>query len=60
MRNTAYVAGGKPIAVWANNPLDVFYDIHGKKKEVLLFYSVSDTIGDKIKKYNLILHIPCA
>jgi hypothetical protein len=38
--------GGKPIAVWSQstlgvsaiNPLVAFYDIHGIKREVLLFY----------------------
>jgi hypothetical protein len=43
MRNTADVTGGKPIAVLlqcisgvsANNPLVAFYDIHGRKREVL-------------------------
>jgi hypothetical protein len=46
MRNTADVTGGKLIAVWlqsisgvsAINPLVAFYDIHGIKREVLLFY----------------------
>jgi hypothetical protein len=45
MRNTADVTGGKPIAfllqsisgVSALNPLVAFYDIHGGKREVLLF-----------------------
>jgi hypothetical protein len=43
MRNTADVTGGKPLAVRlqsisgvsAVNPLDAFYDIHGRKGEVL-------------------------
>jgi hypothetical protein len=51
MRNTADVTGGKPIAVLlqsitrvsANNPLVAFYDIHGGKREVLLFYFVPAT-----------------
>jgi hypothetical protein len=51
MRNTADVTGGKPIAVLlqsisgvsAINPLVAFYDIHGGKREVLLFYFVPDT-----------------
>jgi hypothetical protein len=51
MRNTADVTGGKPIAVllWyisgvsAINPLVAFYDNHGGKREVLLFYFVPDT-----------------
>jgi hypothetical protein len=51
MRNTADVTGGKPIAVWlqslsgwdAVNPLVAFYEIHGRKREVLFFCSVPDT-----------------
>jgi hypothetical protein len=51
MRNTADVTGGKPIAVSlqsisgvsANNPLVAFYDIHGRKREVLFFSFVKDT-----------------
>jgi hypothetical protein len=51
MKNTADVTCGKPIAVLlqsisgvsAINPLVVFYDIHGEKREVLLFYFVPDT-----------------
>jgi hypothetical protein len=54
MRNTADVTGGKPIAVLlqsisgvtAVNPLIAFYDIHGGKREVLLFYFVLDTTRD--------------
>jgi hypothetical protein len=54
MRNTAEVTGGKPIAVLlqsisgvnAINPLVAFYDIHGGKREVLLFYFVPDTTRD--------------
>jgi hypothetical protein len=46
MRNSADVTGGKPIAVWSQsisgvnavNPLVAFYDIHGRKREVLFFY----------------------
>jgi hypothetical protein len=49
--NTAEVTNGKPIAVWSQsissvsaiNPLVAFYDIHGRKTEVLFFYFVSDT-----------------
>jgi hypothetical protein len=56
MRNTADVIGGKPIAVFllsipgvsAINPLVAFYDIHGRKREVLLFYFVPDTTRDLI------------
>jgi hypothetical protein len=54
MSNTADVTGGKPIDVWSQsvwgvnaiNPL-AFYDIHGKKREVLFFYFVPDTTRDK-------------
>jgi hypothetical protein len=46
MRNTAAVTGGEPIAVLlqsilgvsAINLLAAFYDVHGGKREVLLFY----------------------
>jgi hypothetical protein len=50
MRNTAGVTGGKPIVrsqsisgVSVINPLDAFYDIHGRQKEAQFFYSVPDT-----------------
>jgi hypothetical protein len=51
MRNTAYMTGGKPIAVLlqsisdvsAINPSVTFYDIHGGNREVLFFYFVPDT-----------------
>jgi hypothetical protein len=51
MSNTADVTGGKPIVVGSQsvsgvnaiNPLVAFYDIHGRKREVLFFYFVSDT-----------------
>jgi hypothetical protein len=57
MRNTADVTGGKPIAVLlqsisdvsAINPLVAFYDVHGGKREVLLFYFVPDTTSDNKK-----------
>jgi hypothetical protein len=56
MCNTADVTGGKPIAVLlqfvsgvsAINPLVVFYNIHGGKREVLFFYFVPDTTRDSI------------
>jgi hypothetical protein len=56
MRITANVTGGKPIAallqsisgVSAINPLVAFYDIHGRKREVVFFYFVPDTIRDKL------------
>jgi hypothetical protein len=55
MKNTADVTGGKTIAVLlqsisgvtAINPLVAFYDIHGGKREVLLFYFVPDTTRDE-------------
>jgi hypothetical protein len=61
MRNAAAVTGGKPIAVLlqsisgvsAITPLVAFYDIDGRKREVLFFYFVSDTTGDK----NIIVNI---
>jgi hypothetical protein len=51
MSNTPNVTGGKPIAILlqsssgvsTNNPLGAFYDIYGRKKEVLFFYFVPDT-----------------
>jgi hypothetical protein len=50
MRNTAEMTRGKLIIVfpvylrgkWIN-PLVAFYDIHGRKREVLFFYFVPDT-----------------
>jgi hypothetical protein len=52
--NTADVTGSKPIAVWlqfisggdTGNPLVAFYDVHGRKREVLFFCSVPDTKRD--------------
>jgi hypothetical protein len=53
MSNTAGVTGGKPIAVSqsisgvnAINPLVAFYNIYGKKGEVLFYYSIPDTTRD--------------
>jgi hypothetical protein len=53
MRNTPDLTGGKPIAVWSQfisgvsaNPLVAFYDIHGRKREVIFFYFVPDTTRD--------------
>jgi hypothetical protein len=56
VKNTADVTGGKPIAVLlqcilgvtAINPLVAFYDIHGKKREVLFVYFVPGTTRDKM------------
>jgi hypothetical protein len=55
MSTTADVTGGKPIAVWSQsisgvnaiNLLVVFYDIQGRKREVLFFilsWTPHDTI----------------
>jgi hypothetical protein len=52
------VIGGKPIAVLllsisgvsAINPLVAFYYIRGRKRQVLFFYFVPDTTGDKKKQ----------
>jgi hypothetical protein len=60
MRNSADVTGGKPIAVLSQsilrvsavNPLVTFYDIHGKKGEVLFLCSVSNTTRDP-QKYTI-------
>jgi hypothetical protein len=46
MSYSADVTDGKPIAVWSQsisglnaiNPIIGFYDIHGRKREVILFY----------------------
>jgi hypothetical protein len=55
MRNTADVTDGKPIAVLlqsmsgvsAIKPLVAFYDIHGGKRDAMLFfYFVPDTTRD--------------
>jgi hypothetical protein len=51
MRNTADVVSGSPIAIRSQsisggnvvNPLVAFYDIHGRKREVLFYSSVPDT-----------------
>jgi hypothetical protein len=56
MSNNADVAGGKLIVVWSQsvsgvnaiNPLVAFYDIYGRRREVLFFYFVSDTTRDKL------------
>jgi hypothetical protein len=61
MSNTADVTGDKPIAVWSQsisganaiNPLVAFYDIHGRKREVLFFYFVLDTTRDS-KVYTML------
>jgi hypothetical protein len=61
MRNTADVTGGNPISVFlqstsgvsAIDPLVAFYNIHGGKREVLLFYFVPDTTRDTIEKAQL-------
>jgi hypothetical protein len=61
--NTAEVIGGKPIAirlqsitgVSAFNRLVAFYDIHGRKREVLFFYFVPDTTRDLYGLRNLFL-----
>jgi hypothetical protein len=60
MSKTADMIGGKPIAIWsqpysgvnANNPLVAFYDIHGRKREVIFFYFVPDTTLD-VYKYSI-------
>jgi hypothetical protein len=54
MSNTVNVTGGKPIVVWSQsisdanafNPLFAFYDIHGKKWEVLFFNFIPDITRD--------------
>jgi hypothetical protein len=54
MKNTSDIIGGKPIAfrlqsvsgVSAVNNLVTFYDIHGRKGDVLFYSSVLDTTQD--------------
>jgi hypothetical protein len=54
--NTADVIDGKPIAVRSQsifgvdaiNPLVAFYDIYGRKREVLFFYFVPETTLDHL------------
>jgi hypothetical protein len=62
MKNTADVTGGKLIVVLlqsisgvsAINPLVAFYDIHGGKREVLLFYFIPDNTRDRYRDRNVI------
>jgi hypothetical protein len=64
VRNTADMTRGKSIAVLSQfisgvsaiNPLVAFYDIYGRKREVLCFYSVPDTTRD-IYRYHLFMSI---
>jgi hypothetical protein len=63
MRNTTDMPGGKPIAVCsysisgvsAINPLVAFYDIHGRKGEVLFFCSIPNTTRGYNNKVNVLL-----
>jgi hypothetical protein len=56
----ADVTDGKSIAVWSQsisgvsaiNPLVAFFDIHGRKREVLFFYFVPDTTQDNNNNNN--------
>jgi hypothetical protein len=69
MSNTADVTGGKPIAVWSQSisgvsaiiPLVTFYDIHGRKREVLFFYYVPTTTRDILlhKNFDFVLRYHC-
>jgi hypothetical protein len=62
MSNTADVTGCKPIAVWSQfilgvnaiNPLVAFYDIYGRKREVIFVYFVPDTTRACMYLFNLI------
>jgi hypothetical protein len=58
-KNTVEVTGGKPVAIQLQsisgvltpvNHLVAFYDIRGRKGEVLFFCSISDTTRDKVTK----------
>jgi hypothetical protein len=63
MKNTADETGGKLIAVrsqsisgeGAINPFVAFYDIHGRKREVLFFYFVLDTTRDYLCMQGIML-----
>jgi hypothetical protein len=67
MRNTADITGGKPIAVCSQsisvvraiNPLVAFYDIHGRKGEVLFFCSIPDTARDIYFFYMILIIVSC-
>jgi hypothetical protein len=58
MSNTEEVTGGKPIAIFSQsisgvsaiNPLVAFYDIRGRKGEVLFFYFAPDTTRETLKR----------
>jgi hypothetical protein len=51
------MTGGKPLAVLlqsssgGNAVNTAFYDDHGRKEEVLFFYSVPDTTGNAYKTF---------
>jgi hypothetical protein len=59
MTNTADDTGGKPIAVRLQSisgvnaiiSLVAFYDIHGRKRELLFFYFVPDTTQKIVNNY---------
>jgi hypothetical protein len=68
MSITGDVIGVKPIAIWSQsisgvnaiNPLVAFYDIHGRKREVLFYYFVTDTTRDNtslLYKYDFCIKI---
>jgi hypothetical protein len=56
LSHAADVTGGKPIPTWSQfisslnaiaiNPLVAFYDIHGRKREVIFFYLVPESTRD--------------
>jgi hypothetical protein len=62
MMNTAGVTGGKAIAIWSQSisgvsaidPLVTFYNIHGRKREVLFLYFVPDTGPGQTHTYFLV------
>jgi hypothetical protein len=63
VKNTADVTGGKPIAILlqsisgvsAINPFSRLYDIHGGKREVLIYF-VPETTRDLNFKYVFFPH----
>jgi hypothetical protein len=46
--------------VSAVNPLVAFYDIHGRKGEVLFFCSVPDTTRDELLHHHQPINVPTA
>jgi hypothetical protein len=64
MKNTADVTGGTPIAVDHSLSIKLailivsFYDIHGRKREVLFFYFVLYTTRDNRRYLKYLSELP--